>query len=131
MASESALNTAIRAKSKTLARLSRVENLCEPGMPDLFFISQAGRMGWIESKQVDHWPKRGGVLNIGLREAQMRWHVQHCVKWNGNSFILAQIARDYVLYSGSQGLELFLRKEHVRPIAQSTDLRQVLLRIYS
>jgi len=67
---EQSLNDRIREAIRDLDPV-RVENAVGPGTPDINYLG-----GWIESKQVEAWPKRASTpLRIDHYTAQQRsWH---------------------------------------------------------
>ena len=78
-------------------RAMAVENGgCHPGTPDVHCFA-----GWIEVKREYEWPKRAATpLRIPTFTQQQRtWHAI-TYQLGGESWVLIQVARDYVLLSG-------------------------------
>jgi hypothetical protein len=113
----------------------RVENSVGPGTPDINFS-----LGWIESKQVAHWPSRADTV-LALRHyttQQRAWHVKRravggvvwvAIEVHGETFIFD--ARD-----AAQGLgitwtraDMYKRARYHSPRWNARDVRDFLTRI--
>lgn len=92
--SERALRKRVIRALKPLHAVA-VENGVGPGTPDVNFVE-----GWIELKQVDEWPRRGGPLRLEHYTQQQRiWHRQRSAK-GGNIFVLLQVGQELFLFDG-------------------------------
>jgi len=79
----------------------RVESGITPGLPDIYFIG-----GWIECKHVNGWPARGGPLRLShFTPQQKAWHRMH-YRCGGNSFVMLQVGRDYLLFDGHTAVQI-------------------------
>lgn len=75
-----------------------VENPAYPGTPDVNYVE-----GWIELKQAECWPPRGGVLRIDHFTPQQRvWLMRRALK-GGNVWLLLQVGKQWLLFSGKDG----------------------------
>lgn len=101
--SEDALRQVVRDSLSPFGRLIRVENVVEPGTPDInYLLRRYPRVdpvcGWVELKHVDEWPKRKTTpLTIkSLTRDQVNWHT-HWALGGGRVWTILQVARDYFL----------------------------------
>lgn len=81
----------------------RVENMLGKGTPDVNYTG-----GWIELKQQDKWPVRATTkvkLNHDLSLEQRIW-LSRRERKGGTTWVLLQIARDYMLFTGTVAAEV-------------------------
>tara|TARA_R110002167_G_C12707228_1_gene655131 strand:- start:29978 stop:30355 length:378 start_codon:yes stop_codon:yes gene_type:complete len=81
----------------------RVENMLGKGTPDVNYTG-----GWIELKQQDKWPVRASTkvkLNHDLSLEQRIW-LSRRERKGGTAWVLLQIARDYMLFTGTVASEV-------------------------
>jgi hypothetical protein len=73
-----------------------IENPLRAGIPDVAYIN-----GWIELKYLKAWPKRPETpVRIHHFTKQQRiWLRRHC-QLGGNSFLLIQCKREWLLFDG-------------------------------
>lgn len=85
---------------KPKAELDRVENMVMAGMPDVNFLIDL-REGWMELKQIDKEPARGGKVfgDGGLRDAQVLW-IHRRWKKGGNVHIVSQVGKYIFVHKG-------------------------------
>ncbi len=72
-----------------------VENPVGPGTPDVNYIE-----GWVELKQLRHWPRTTGPVQIRhFRKGQRIWLRQ---RWEagGNAWLLLRVRSDWLLFDG-------------------------------
>ena len=82
-------------------KLMRVENKCEPGMPDIHFITKQGTTGWIELKYIDKLSRR-----VKLRPNQPKWLTDYS-KMGGCAMIIVQVGNGFFyIIDGSKAREL-------------------------
>lgn len=72
-----------------------VENIVHPGTPDIDYAH-----GWIELKHAATWPTRGGVLSIPHFTPQQRVWLQRRWHAGGHAYLLLQVDKDYLLFTG-------------------------------
>jgi len=81
----------------------RIENMCAKGTPDVNFVG-----GWMELKQQDKWPVRATTkvkLDHDLSLEQRIW-LQRRARKGEMTWVLLQVARDYLLFEGPEAAEL-------------------------
>lgn len=101
MAREASLWALVRDELGPYGDLVRVENRVEPGTPDVNYAFHGGRgEGWLELKDADAWPVRGGVLRMEhVTEVQRRWWLRRAGA-GGQIWVLVRVARTYMLFRG-------------------------------
>lgn len=111
MASEHALWVKTRGVLRPLGgHVERVENVVAKGMPDVNIKLPGLPEFWLELKHAHEWPKRPQtILRIDhWTIEQQQWHLRrHRV--GGLSFVLLQVARDYLMYQGNVAASLLGR----------------------
>lgn len=89
-------------------RVTRVENLCEPGTPDTSVCCE-GRDVWIEIKTPKNEPKREGTRLLGsqhcLSQEQMNWLKMHH-RAGGRGFVYIDAPSRRYLISGEHADEI-------------------------
>ena len=88
MKNENALWQNIRKNCKRI-KFFRVENGCDPGMPDLHFITPTGLAGWLELKYIPKITKK-----IELRSVQRAWITEYDAHWGGCALLLVQVSTE-------------------------------------
>jgi hypothetical protein len=101
MSSEKALWQHLRKEMKGYGKWKRIENICDPGMPDVLYLVSAAT-GFIELKEIDSLPKKPSTpVLMGIRTAQKFWH-KEWYEGGGRSWLLLQVSspRQYYLIAG-------------------------------
>jgi hypothetical protein len=92
--SEHALWVTLRTKLKgryPTAHVKRIENAVEKGTPDVNYCIR-GAEGWLELKEADLWPVKGGVLRLDHYTNEQRiWHKLRN-RAGGRVFVLLQVS---------------------------------------
>lgn len=74
----------------------RIENMTGPGIPDVNF-----KHGWVELKNADKWPVRGGPLRLNHppSPAQRAWLYR---RWRagGLAVLLVRVGKEWFLFRG-------------------------------
>lgn len=78
-----------------------VENPILPGTPDVNY-----RDGWIELKDVDRWPPRGGPMRVPHFTPQQRIRHRKRRAVGGRSYVLIRVDRDWLLFDGAIAAEI-------------------------
>lgn len=74
----------------------RIENMLTPGTPDVNYTE-----GWIELKQLRHWPPKGQPVKIYHYTPEQRVWALRRAKRNGRVFMLIRVGeREWVLLDG-------------------------------
>jgi hypothetical protein len=80
--------------------MGRVENPCDPGMPDVSW-AWAGLEGFVELKDLNGWPKRGGPVRVRhFRPAQKIW-LRRRTRAGGRCHVLIRIGNEWLLLPGA------------------------------
>ena len=93
-----------RTVIKALAGLDpiAVENPAYPGTPDVNYVN-----GWIELKWLRQWPKRDStVVAIDHFTQQQRVWLQRRWKKAGPCFLLLQVRREWLLFTGDVAADI-------------------------
>lgn len=73
-----------------------VENPAYPGTPDINYLH-----GWLELKQVEDWPVRGGPLRLPHYTQEQRLWALRRMKAGGRCYLLLRVNRDWMLFDGA------------------------------
>ena len=73
----------------------RVENPAGPGTPDVNIT-----LGWIELKQVDDWPVKGGALRVPHFTKQQRAWLRRRYAADRRAWMMLKVADDWLLIDG-------------------------------
>lgn len=100
----------------------RVENPALPGTPDVNFIE-----GWLELKQADRWPPRGGPLRLKHPPTpqQKVWLLRRWMA-GGLAFLLLRVGAEWFLFEGWKVREVWVNgidaptQEEIREAAAFT-----------
>jgi hypothetical protein len=76
-----------------------VENRVGPGTPDINCT-----LGWLELKQADRWPPRGGALRLPHLTAQQRAWLKRRREHGGCAWLLLQVGTEWMLFDGADVL---------------------------
>lgn len=96
---ESELWKTLNRKMKQDWEAERIETI-GPGVPDVYYTTTQGTMGWIELKHIHDWPARSTTI-VRLKHftpEQRNWIRKHG-KLGANVFLLLQVSRDYLLFN--------------------------------
>lgn len=98
MSSEKALwQTFRRRMGSSYGLFKRIENMVDPGMPDVVFVI-GGVTGFMELKEIDKFPARTTTkIDIGFTTAQPEWH-REWARYGGRSVVLLQVSSPKVYY---------------------------------
>lgn len=102
MGKEASLWTTVREILSPFAHLERVENKVNVGTPDVnYCLNGAKGEGWLELKDVDHWPARAGtILRIAhVTEVQREWWRARR-RSGGACYVLLRVGRSYLCFDG-------------------------------
>lgn len=72
-----------------------VENSVGPGTPDVNYIG-----GWVELKEVERWPVRGGPLRVPHFKPEQRAWIRRRWKRGGDVWVLLKVESDWLLLDG-------------------------------
>ncbi len=92
--SEKTMRQRVVKALKVLDAIS-VENAVGAGTPDVNYIE-----GWIELKQMEDWPPRGGHLRVPHFSPHQRVWLRRRYKKGGNVYLLLQVKREWFLFAG-------------------------------
>lgn len=122
MGSEAALWRKLWSEMKVFADVQRHEDLASTGIPDVSFgIPTTRTQGWIELKQMDHWPtRRVKGITLGLTADQIEW-LERRGSTGASCWALAQVGTIYYWYrwkdlwrfDPAQGAELHTATEGI------------------
>lgn len=106
--SESDLRRKIVSILKPLDAVS-VENPAYPGTPDVNFIE-----GWVELKWLRSWPKREKtIVTIEHFTQQQRVWLLRRWKKGGNVYLLLQVRREWLLFTGETAAKIIGKKDRL------------------
>ena len=72
-----------------------VENAVGAGTPDVNYVE-----GWIELKQMEQWPSRGGPLRVPHFKPHQRVWLRRRWKKGGAAYMLLQVKAEWFLLAG-------------------------------
>jgi len=103
MSSESGLWKTLSKRMKKEWVADRIECVSLAGVPDVYFTTNSGIMGWLELKYAHEWPKRQNtVLRLNHFTTEQRNWIRKHGKQGARVFLLLQVDRDYLLFSHSE-----------------------------
>lgn len=112
----------------------RIENRCESGTPDVWYVEGALELKWTRKA-----PKRGGIVRLDheMTTEQRVWAIRRHHA-GGKTFVLLKLADEYLLFYGYVAAEYlgYSTLEKLREVAIKTwqkklvdqELREILTR---
>lgn len=102
--SESSLKSTLFEKIKKLWVPTRIESMCSPGFPDVFYTNSVHkRMGLLELKFCPRWPARSQTpVDLRHFSIQQRLFFARNNPAGCRGFFLLQVGKDYLLFDGHE-----------------------------